>query len=68
MKLTIERVVEMLNPRKNSVLLVAQAALPNDQFEAFKKYFLNELGERGFVSDLKRLECVKPEWNGMGGK
>lgn len=48
-------VKDMLNARKNRVLTIAQAALPEHQFQAFKKLYLDEMGERGFERDLKQL-------------
>lgn len=50
-----ESILKLLNARKNNVLLVAQAALPDQQFSAFKKVFLNEFGMRGLETDLIRL-------------
>lgn len=46
---------ELINSRKNRVLTIAQAALPDSQYQAFKKLFLDEMGERGFEKDLKVL-------------
>lgn len=48
-------VKDLLNMRKNRVLTIAQAALPEHQFQAFKKLYLDEMGERGFERDLKQL-------------
>jgi hypothetical protein len=54
-------VIAMLNIRKTKILLFAQTALPESQFAAFKKLFLDELGERGLEGDLKKKLL---DWNG----
>lgn len=36
--------VEQMNARKNRLLLVAEAALPENQFRAFRKFVLDEFG------------------------
>jgi hypothetical protein len=46
---------ELLNARKNRVLTIAQSSLPEHQFQAFKKLYLDEMGERGFENELKKL-------------
>lgn len=51
----MDEIVAMLNARKNRVLLYAQAALPDQQFAAFKKLFLDEFGMRGLESELAKL-------------
>jgi hypothetical protein len=51
---TLHKIVELLNVRKNKVLLYAQAALPECQFVAFKKLFLDEFGRRGLELELEK--------------
>ena len=46
---------QLINARKNRLLLLAQAALPEHQFQAFKKLLLDELGDRGLDGELKQL-------------
>ena len=46
---------DALNARKNRVLTIAQSSLPEHQFQAFKKFYLDEMGERGFEKELKQL-------------
>jgi hypothetical protein len=46
---------DLLNMRKNRVLTIAQSSLPEHQFQAFKKLYLDEMGERGFEKELKQL-------------
>ena len=44
-----------LNQRKNRILLLAQAALPEHQFTAFRKLLLDELGREGFEGEIEKL-------------
>lgn len=46
-------ILEALDRRKNRLLLVAQAALPESQYEAFRKIVLDELGKSGFQKELE---------------
>ena len=52
---TLKLILDMLGARKNRVLLVAQAALPESPFQAFRQLFLNELGKSGLESELARV-------------
>lgn len=63
---TFKAVTELLNRRKGNVLLIAQASLPEHQYQAFKTLFLNELGERGLEGDLKRLLLKQQGMDGNG--
>ena len=45
--------LDALDRRKNRLLLVAQAALPSSQYEAFRKIVLDELGKSGFQQELE---------------
>lgn len=49
-------VVELVNDRVKQILLVAEAALPQSQFLAFRKVVLNAFGRNGLVGELERLE------------
>lgn len=49
--------LDLLNTRKNRVLLYAQAALPQSQFAAFKKLFLDEFGRSGLEGQLVMLDA-----------
>lgn len=60
--------IALINARKNRILLIAQSSLPEHQYQAFKKLFLNELGERGLEKELKSLLLQNQhgnEWNGQ---
>jgi hypothetical protein len=52
---TTEDILDLLNARKCRVLMLAQAALPETQFQAFRTLFLNEFGKSGFERELARL-------------
>jgi hypothetical protein len=50
-----QMIKDLLNARKSRVLLFAQASLPEHQFIAFKKLFLDEFGDRGLDGELQKL-------------
>jgi hypothetical protein len=39
----------------NQLLIVAETALPASQFQAFRKFTLNEFGKNGLGKELERL-------------
>jgi hypothetical protein len=51
----LDAIVQALNARKNRVLLFAQAALPQERFQAFRKLFLGEFGRDGLDRELVRI-------------
>jgi len=65
-----ELIRQILNPRKNRILLFAEAAMPPGQFQAFRRLVLNELGSTGLEGDLVRvLDGRRPmDGQGTGGK
>jgi hypothetical protein len=52
---TKEHIDQLINPRINQLLLVAETALPPSQFQAFRKITLNEFGNSGLGKELDRL-------------
>jgi hypothetical protein len=52
---TKERIDQLINPHINQLLLVAESALPSSQFQAFRKFTLNEFGNNGLSKELDRL-------------
>ena len=66
----IEAIREVLNIRKGRLLLFAEAALPQGQFQAFRKLVLDELGRTGLEQDLVRVvaDLRHQERQGSGGK
>lgn len=55
-----------LNERKDRLLLTAQVGLPENQFDAYRKILLDELGRNGFESDLEKVLLQHTERNGTG--
>ena len=55
-----------LDERKNRLLLTAQVGLPNNQFDAYRKILLDELGRNGFEKDLEEVLMQHTEPNGTG--
>lgn len=52
-------IIELLNARKNRVLLVAQSSLPESQYKAFRQIFLNEFGKGGLEKELEKVIAEK---------
>lgn len=48
-------VLEAVNARKNRALRLAEAALPESQFRAFRGLFLDEFGRNGLERELERI-------------
>lgn len=51
----LKAILELLNMRKHNILLLAESALPQSQYKAFRKLFLNELGDKGLEADLLHI-------------
>jgi len=47
---------EMINERLTRILLVAQTALHDNQFQAFRRIVLYEFGRNGLEKELEKLE------------
>ena len=58
--------IDKLNERKNRLLLTAQVGLPENQFDAYRKILLDELGRNGFEKDLEEALMQHTERNGTG--
>lgn len=63
---TLHSIVVLLNQRKTRVLRIAEAALPETQFRAFRGLVLDELGRDGLERDLERLIAERDEGTGQG--
>jgi hypothetical protein len=59
-------ILALLNQRKNRILRIAEAALPERQFLAFRGLLLDEFGREGLERDLERLMAETRERNGQG--
>lgn len=65
--MTLVQLVALVNQRKGRILQVAEAALPERQFRAFRRCVLDELGRDGLERDLERaLAEGKREGTGSG--
>ena len=51
----LQAILDLLNARKNRVLLVAQSSLPESQYKAFRQIFLDEFGKGGLEKELVRV-------------
>lgn len=51
----LDTIKKLIDSRKSKALLLAQTALPEHQYSAFRKLFLDEFGKSGLESDLERL-------------
>ncbi len=49
---TKDDIIGVLNPRLSRLLQLAEAALPESQYRAFRKLALDEFGNSGFGKDL----------------
>jgi hypothetical protein len=47
--------LEAVNARKNRALRIAEAALPESQYRAFRGLFLDEFGRSGLEQELARI-------------
>lgn len=62
-----DEINQAINARLNRLLLVAETALSENQFQAFRKITLDEFGKSGFGKDLDRIIIQKhKERNGSG--
>ena len=55
MVIALQALLAAINARKQRVLLVAEASLPESQFRAFRKIFLCEFGEHGLEGELQKI-------------
>ncbi len=61
-------IVELVNRRVRDLLDVAEAALPPEQFRAFRKLTLNAFGRKGLEGELDGLRWPvdAEKWEGQG--
>jgi hypothetical protein len=62
----LQLILDKLNERKNRLLLTAQVGLPTNQYDAYRKILLDELGRNGFERDLEEVLKQHREWAGEG--
>lgn len=61
-----EEIRELLNARLNRLLLVAEVGMPPNQYQAYRKFVLDELGNNGIGKDLDRLFGSNTARHGTG--
>jgi hypothetical protein len=59
----LNSVLTLLNIRKNKILLLAEASLPESQSRPFRKIFLGEFGEKGLEGKLQEKFCNNDNGN-----
>lgn len=69
MLVSLGKILDLINIRKNRVLMIAEASLPESQFKAFRKLFLGEFGNQGLEGELFEIFnkdgiCNKLDRNG----
>lgn len=47
-----QELIKLLNDRKKRILVIAQVAMSEHQFKAYRSLILDELGKEGLESDL----------------
>lgn len=50
-----EDILDLVKRHLNRVLLIAESALPESQFRAYRKLILDEFGQSGFGKELEML-------------
>lgn len=50
----VERIIQLMNPRKRRVLALAEMNMEKEKFLLFKKEFLREFGNSEFLRDMER--------------
>ena len=63
---TLPAILALLNQRKNRVLRIAEAALSESQFRAFRGLLLDEFGREGLERDLERLMAEREQATDKG--
>lgn len=56
--------IDAVNARKNRALRIAEAALPESQFRAFRGLFLDEFGRNGLERELERIVVEQEQRTG----
>lgn len=52
---TLAEIDKIISERRKNILTYAEMALPESQFRAFRKQVLDELGNKGLLSDLEAV-------------
>lgn len=65
---TLPAILALINPRKKRLLSIAEAALPETQFRAFRGLLLDEFGRQGLERDLEHLMADANKETGRAGQ
>ncbi len=55
MVIALQTFLKLIDARKGNILLFAQGCMTDSQFIAYRKFVLNQLGDRGLAGDLKKI-------------
>ena len=61
-----EQINSLINTKLARVLLVAETAIPAGQFQAYRKFVLDEFGKSGLGKELDRLFSTTMDRQGTG--
>jgi len=61
-----EQIQKLISTKLTRVLLVAEAAIPASQFQAYRKFVLDEFGNNGLSKELDRLFSNTTDRQGTG--
>ena len=64
----LQAILALLNARKNKILRIAETALPERQFMAFRGLLLDEFGREGLERDLERLVAERTHGTERAGR
>lgn len=67
MVIELAKLIELINERKNMVLIVAESSLPESQFKAFRKFLLMQFGEKGLEGELQKI-YTEQHFEGRSGR
>ena len=55
MVIAFHTLLKLMNARKGNILLFAQGCMTDSQFQAYRKFVLNQLGDKGLEGELKKI-------------
>ena len=68
MVVALQTLLKLMDARKGNILLFAQGCMTDSQFQAYRKFVLNQLGDKGLAGDFKKISLGESngEWQGNG--
>ena len=55
MVVALQTLLKLMDARKGNILLFAQGCMTDSQFQAYRKFVLNQLGDKGLPGDFKKI-------------